>query len=89
MDLANEVITARQEVVAVRQQPQSRLTTDQLTWTIPTQTLVAEGRVSYQQVNPALRLNGSRGIGQLQEGTFRVDGGPNNGGQVVTEIVPN
>lgn len=90
MDLANEVIRVSQDVVAVRQQPQSRLTTDQLTWTIPDQILVAEGRVNYQQVSPTLNLNGSRGIGRLQEGTFVVDGGQNNsGGQVVTEIVPN
>lgn len=89
MDLASEVITVRQEVVAVRQQPQSRLTTDLLTWTIPDQILVAEGRVNYQQASPQLNLNGSRGVGRLQEGTFMVDGGPDNGGQVVTEIVPN
>lgn len=89
MNLAEEVITVRQDVVAVRQQPQSRLTTDRLTWTIVSQTLLAEGRVSYQQANPALTLNGSRGVGRLQEGIFTVDGGANNDGQVVTEIVPN
>lgn len=89
MDLANEVIVVRQEVVAVRQQPQSRLLTDRLTWTIPSQTLEAEGRVTYQQTDPALTLRGQRGVGRLQEGTFRVDGGQDNGNQVVTEIVPN
>ena len=89
MDLANEVITVSQNVVAVRQQPPSRLTTDRLTWTIPAQTLLAEGRVNYQQTSPALNLNGSRGIGRLREGTFMVDGGQDNGGQVITEIVPN
>jgi LPS export ABC transporter protein LptC len=89
MNLADEVITVSQNVVAVRQEPQSRLTTDRLTWTIPSQTLLAEGRVNYQQTNPTLNLNGSRGIGRLQEGIFTVDGGANNGGQVVTEIVPN
>ncbi|WP_198808050.1 LPS export ABC transporter periplasmic protein LptC [Leptolyngbya sp. BL0902] len=89
MNLADEVITVSQEVVAVRQDPQSRLTTDRLTWTIPSQTLLAEGQVNYQQTNPALNLNGSRGIGRLQEGIFTVDGGANNDGQVVTEIVPN
>ncbi len=89
MNLADEVITVRQEVVAVRQRPQSRLTTDQLTWTVPSQTLLAEGRVNYKQVSPSLNLNGSRGMGRLQEGLFTVDGGSENGGQVVTEIVPN
>lgn len=89
MNLADEVITVSQDVVAVRQQPQSRLTTDRLTWTIPSQTLLAEGRVNYQQTNPALNLSGSQGIGRLREGTFVVEGGQDNGGQVVTEIVPN
>ncbi|MEB3288840.1 MAG: LPS export ABC transporter periplasmic protein LptC [Leptolyngbya sp.] len=86
MNLADEVITVSQDVVVVRQQPQSRLTTDRLTWTIPSQTLLAEGRVNYQQPSPALNLNGSRGIGRLREGFFRVEGGANPDEPVVTEI---
>jgi hypothetical protein len=51
---------------------------------VPDQTLLAEGGVNYRQVDPAINLNGNRGVGRLNEQTFVVDGGP-----VITEIIPN
>jgi LPS export ABC transporter protein LptC len=84
MNLAEQVVTMNQDVIAVGEQNQSRLTTDRLTWNVPDQTLLAEGGVNYRQVDPAINLNGNRGVGRLNEQTFVVDGGP-----VITEIVPN
>jgi LPS export ABC transporter protein LptC len=84
MNLAEQVVTMNQDVIAVGEQNQSRLTTDRLTWNVPDQTLLAEGGVNYRQVDPAINLNGNRGVGRLNEQTFVVDGGP-----VITEIIPN
>ncbi|HIK43883.1 MAG TPA: LPS export ABC transporter periplasmic protein LptC [Leptolyngbyaceae cyanobacterium M65_K2018_010] len=84
MNLANQVITLTDQVVATGEQNQSRLTTDQLTWSVKEETLVATGRVNYRQINPNLNLTGERGVGRLKDQIFVVDGGP-----VVTEIVPN
>lgn len=84
MDLKTQVVTLQGQVVALGERNQSRLTTDDLTWQVKQQRLVALGQVNYQQVNPRLNLTGQRGVGQLQDQTFRVDGGP-----VVTEIQPN
>jgi lipopolysaccharide assembly outer membrane protein LptD (OstA) len=84
MQLAEQVVTVSQDVVAVGERNQSRLTTDSLSWSVQDQILMAEGRVNYLQANPGINLKGNRGVGRLNEQTFVVDGG-----QVVTEIVPN
>ncbi|MBF2002267.1 MAG: LPS export ABC transporter periplasmic protein LptC [Synechococcales cyanobacterium M58_A2018_015] len=62
---------------------QSQLTSDQLTWTIPTQQVVAEGNVTYVQPDPPATLRGAKAVGKLQDRTVVV-----SGGRVVTEIVP-
>ncbi|MEB3251179.1 MAG: LPS export ABC transporter periplasmic protein LptC [Cyanobacteriota bacterium] len=84
MDLKTQVVILQGQVVALGERNQSRLTTDHLTWRVKEQSLTALGQVRYQQANPRLNLTGQRGTGQLQDQTFRVDGGP-----VVTEIQPN
>ncbi|MFM7527804.1 MAG: LPS export ABC transporter periplasmic protein LptC [Nodosilinea sp.] len=84
MDLRTQIVTLQGQVVALGERNQSRLTTDHLTWRVKQQSLTALGQVRYQQANPKLNLTGQRGTGQLQDQTFRVDGGP-----VVTEIQPN
>lgn len=84
MDLKTQVVILQRQVVALGERNQSRLTTDHLTWRVKEQSLTALGQVRYQQANPRLNLTGQRGTGQLQDQTFRVDGGP-----VVTEIQPN
>ncbi|TVQ09054.1 MAG: LPS export ABC transporter periplasmic protein LptC [Leptolyngbya sp. DLM2.Bin27] len=84
LDLANEQIYLSQDVVAVGEVNQARMTSDRLTWNVNTQTVVAEGQVNYRQVNPTINLNGSRAVGRLDDQTIVVDGG-----RVVTEIVPN
>ncbi len=84
MDLANEQIYLSQDVVAVGEANQARMTSDRMNWNVDTQTVVAEGQVNYRQVNPSISLNGSRAVGRLDDQTIVVDGG-----RVVTEIVPN
>lgn len=84
INLANQVVNMQEDVVAVGQRNQSRLTTNRLIWMVPNQTVVADGNVNYRQNNPTLNLTGNRGTGRLNESTFVVEGG-----QVVTEIVPN
>ncbi len=84
LDLANEQIYLSQEVVAVGEANQARMTSDRMNWNVDTQTVVAEGQVNYRQVNPTINLNGSRAVGRLDDQTMVVDGG-----RVVTEIVPN
>lgn len=84
LDLANEQIYLSQDVVAVGETNQARMTSDRMNWNVDTQTVVAEGQVNYRQVNPTINLNGSRAVGRLDDQTIVVDGG-----RVVTEIVPN
>ena len=50
---------------------------------IRAQDFVAEGDVTYRQVDPPLSVNGPRAEGKLQEQTFSI-----SGGRVKTEIVP-
>jgi lipopolysaccharide assembly outer membrane protein LptD (OstA) len=84
LDLAQQNIFLSQQVVAVGEQNQARMTSDRLNWNVPTQTLVAEGQVNYRQNNPSMNVNGPRAVGRLDNQTIVVDGG-----RVVTEIVPN
>jgi LPS export ABC transporter protein LptC len=84
MDLAEQQIYLSDDVVAVGEQNQSRLTSDRMNWNVDTETIVAEGQVNYRQINPTVNLNGSRAVGRLDDQTIVVDGG-----RVVTEIVPN
>ncbi|MBD2107215.1 LPS export ABC transporter periplasmic protein LptC [Nodosilinea sp. FACHB-13] len=84
MDLAAQQIFLSQDVVAVGEANQARMTSDRLNWNVDTQTLVAEGGVNYRQVNPNVNLNGVRAVGRIDDQTIVVDGG-----RVVTEIVPN
>lgn len=83
MDIRQRIFYLTQAVRAVGQQNQSQLTTDRLTWTIPTQEVVAEGNVNYSQLNPPLKVQGPRAVGKLENQTIVV-----SGGGVVTEIIP-
>ncbi|HIK31885.1 MAG TPA: LPS export ABC transporter periplasmic protein LptC [Oscillatoriales cyanobacterium M59_W2019_021] len=83
IDLAAEVFQLNDGIEAISQTNQAQLIANQLTWNIPTQEFVAEGDVTYRQVDPPLSVNGPRAEGQLQEQTFSI-----SGGRVTTEIVP-
>ncbi|MGB3139129.1 MAG: LPS export ABC transporter periplasmic protein LptC [Nodosilinea sp.] len=84
MDLAQQQIALSDDVVAVGETNQTRMTSDRLNWNVKTQTVVAEGQINYRQADPAVNLSGSRAVGRLDDQTVVVDGG-----RVVTEIVPN
>lgn len=83
MDLTQRIFYLTSNVRALGQRNQSRLMSNSLVWNIPTQDIVAEGNVFYQQNDPQLNLRGQRATGKLQDQTIVV-----SGGRVVTEIVP-
>jgi LPS export ABC transporter protein LptC len=83
MDLQRQTLRMNQNVRAIAQRNQSELTTDQLTWAMSTQELVAEGNVDYRQVDPVMRVQGPRAVGKLENQTIVV-----SGGRVTTQIIP-
>jgi LPS export ABC transporter protein LptC len=83
MNVKQNVAYLTGNVRAIGQRNQSRLNSDRLTWTIPTQEIVAEGNVDYRQNNPLLTMRGPRAVGKLENQTVVV-----SGGRVVTEIIP-
>jgi LPS export ABC transporter protein LptC len=83
IDLATEVFQLNDGIEAISQTHQAQVIAKQLTWNIPTQEFVAEGEVTYRQVDPPLSVTGPRAEGKLQEQTFYI-----SGGRVKTEIVP-
>lgn len=84
MDLNQQIIYLFQDVQAVGEQDQAQLTADRLTWTVPTQEVLAQGNVNYRQADPPMHLTGPEAIGRLEEQTIVV-----SGGRVITEITPN
>ncbi|MGF1538617.1 MAG: LPS export ABC transporter periplasmic protein LptC [Elainellaceae cyanobacterium] len=83
-NLESQVFNMQGNVSVVAQRTGGRLTADRLTWTVPTQNVVAEENVAYRQPDPPLDLKGDRAVGRLENQTLVV-----TGDQVVTEIVPN
>ncbi|WP_088894308.1 LPS export ABC transporter periplasmic protein LptC [Leptolyngbya ohadii] len=83
VDLEPRIARFTGNVRAVGQRNPSNLTSDTLVWTIPTQQLVAEGNVVYNQADPPATVRGPRAVGKLQNQTVVV-----SGGRVVTEIIP-
>ncbi|HEY9888363.1 MAG TPA: LPS export ABC transporter periplasmic protein LptC [Candidatus Obscuribacterales bacterium] len=83
-NLATQMAYFTQDVLAIAAKNNGRLTTDRLSWNLEDQTVLAEGAVNYQQSDPQLKIQGPRARGRIEQQTVVVDGG-----QVVTEIVPN
>ncbi|HEY9624505.1 MAG TPA: LPS export ABC transporter periplasmic protein LptC [Crinalium sp.] len=84
LNLEQRIFYLTSNVHAIAQRNQSQLTSDRLTWTIPSQSFVAEGNVNYRQVNPVTTVRGPRAVGKLSNQTIVV-----SGGRVATEIIPN
>ena len=82
-DLNTEVFRLQGSVSVLAQQTGGRLNADRLTWTVPTQNLLAEENVVYRQPDPPLDLKGDRAVGRLANQTIVI-----TGEQVVTEIIP-
>lgn len=83
-DITTEVFRMRGNVSVLAQRSGGRLSSDRLTWTIPTQNVVAEENVVYRQPDPALDLTGDRAVGRLENQTIVI-----TGDRVVTEIIPD
>ncbi|MGB3616041.1 MAG: LPS export ABC transporter periplasmic protein LptC [Elainellaceae cyanobacterium] len=83
-DLKTEVFRMQGNVSVLAQRSGGRLSSDRLTWTIPTQNIVAEENVVYRQPDPALDLKGDRAVGRLENQTIVI-----TGDRVVTEIIPD
>ena len=83
-NLEKQVFKMNGNVVVTAERNQARLRSDQLTWTVPTQGIVAEGNVVYRQTDPVFNLQGPKAVGKLEDETIVV-----SGGRVVTEIIPD
>lgn len=83
VDLKKRVFFLNQSVQIVAQRNQSRLTSDRLTWEVPTQRFWADGNVRYRQVNPVVNVQGPKAFGRLANQTIVL-----SGGRVITEIIP-
>lgn len=83
-NLDKQIFKMNGNVIVTAERNQARLRSDQLTWTIPTQGIVAEGNVVYRQTDPIFNLKGPKAVGKLEDETIVV-----NGGRVITEIIPD
>ncbi len=83
-DIGEEVLELTGGVQALADGDNSRLTADNLTWFVATETFNAIGNVFYRQLDPQFTLRGPQAEGKLEAETFVV-----TGGNVVTEIVPD
>ncbi|PZO57153.1 MAG: LPS export ABC transporter periplasmic protein LptC [Phormidesmis priestleyi] len=87
LDLEKQIVYLIGDVRARGKENDSRLFADSVTWQTNSQEIEAEGNVSYQQAaNPEVSLKGPKAVGNLEQGTVVITGGPE--GEVVTEIVP-
>ncbi len=90
LDLAEEIIYLTGNVQANGEEKNSQLKADNVTWKNGSQDVEAEGNVSYRQAtDPEVSMEGTRAIGNIEQGTVVVTGGENTGGDVVIEFVPN
>jgi LPS export ABC transporter protein LptC len=83
-NIADEVLELTGGIEALANGNQSRMTADNLTWFVATQTFNAVGNVVYRQTKPQFVLHGPQAEGKLENKTFVV-----TGGNVVTEITPD
>ncbi|NJR31949.1 MAG: LPS export ABC transporter periplasmic protein LptC [Chamaesiphon sp. CSU_1_12] len=65
---------------------QAKLRADRLIWEIASQRLTGTGNVVYQQVDPAIKFTGTRGVGKLQDRSIVVSGDGKQ--RVQTEFIP-
>lgn len=83
MNLAQQQIQLTGKVQASGVRNQSVLKSNQLTWLLPSQKIIAQGNVFYAQNQPQLELQAPRAIGKIQAKTIMIQGE-----NVVTEIFP-
>jgi LPS export ABC transporter protein LptC len=83
INLTSQQFQLSNGIEALAKGDRAQLIADKLTWNIPQQAFVAEGNVTYRQVEPAFNLTGPKAEGKLAAQTFVI-----SGGRVVTEIIP-
>ncbi|WP_052128275.1 LPS export ABC transporter periplasmic protein LptC [Neosynechococcus sphagnicola] len=85
MDIPKQIFYLTGAVQGIGQRNQALLTSNQLTWFIPTRDFIAEGDVFYQQQNPSFTSTGPTARGKFQDQRVMLSGGTSN---VVTHIIP-
>jgi LPS export ABC transporter protein LptC len=86
LDLKGSVATLGGNATGVSSRNRAKLRADRLIWEIASQQLVGTGNVVYQQVDPAIKFTGTRGVGKLQDRSIVVS---SDGKQrVQTEFIP-
>lgn len=83
LNLAPQQIQLKGNVQASGVRNQSVLKSNQLTWLLPSQKIIALGNVFYAQNQPTLELRAPRAVGKIQAKTIVIQGE-----NVVTEIFP-
>jgi LPS export ABC transporter protein LptC len=84
LDITTKTAYLTGNVRGIGQKDQSQLGASSVTYNLGTEDFLAEGGVTYRQVNPPLNLAGPRATGKVQNQTIVV-----SGGRVVTEFVPD
>lgn len=84
LNIPQDMLYLRTNVLAVAQRNQSRLQSNTLDWNLSSGQVQANGNVIYQQADPAFELTGPTASGNLNDQTVVVQGG-----RVVTEIDPS
>jgi LPS export ABC transporter protein LptC len=85
LDLQKSLATLSGQAIAVATRNQAKLEANRLVWEITSQQLIGTGNVVYQQIDPAIKFTGTRGVGKLQDRSIVVSGGKQ---QVRTEFIP-
>ncbi|AFY91575.1 LPS export ABC transporter periplasmic protein LptC [Chamaesiphon minutus] len=86
LDLKGSVAVLAGNATGVSTRNQAKLRADRLIWEIASQQLTGTGNVVYQQVDPAIKFTGTRGVGKLQDRSIVVS---SDGKQrVQTEFIP-
>lgn len=81
--LAEKMFYLSNGIEALGKDNLAQLIAENLTWDISAQEFVAQGNVTYRQVDPPFNLTGPKAEGKLESQTFVI-----SGGRVVTEIIP-
>jgi LPS export ABC transporter protein LptC len=86
MDIPKQIFYLTGTVNGVGQRNQATLTSQRLTWYIPTRDFLATGDVFYHQQNPVFTSKGPIAQGKFQDHQVLLSGGQQN---VVTQITPS
>jgi LPS export ABC transporter protein LptC len=86
LNLAKNTATLTGNAKGITTRNQAKLQAENITWNIDSQLLVGQGKVRYQQTNPAMTVSGSEAQGKLQDQSVVISG--NGKDFVETQIIP-